>query len=358
MVKRMKHSEYWESRMLLIEEAQHRKDEQYFLNLDKQYKKLSAEIEREISRWYVRFANNNKISLTEAKRLLNTKELKEFRWDVYEYIKFGKENALDPIWMKELENASSKVHISRLEALKLQIQQHIEVLYGNQLDEVDSYLRDVYKEGYYQTLYEIQKGLNVGWEVQAINKKLLDKVIANPWANDGKVFSDRLWTHKKQLIGKLQDYLTQSAIMGKKPDKVIKEIAKYYIGIDDKPRAALYAARRLVMTESAAFASDAQKEVYADLDVEAYKILATLDKHTSEICRKLDGKVVNIEDYKVGATAPPFHACCRTVTVPHFDDEFESGKRAARGADGKVYYVSADLTYKEWFDQYVKGHDE
>ena len=85
------------------------------------------EIEKSIAVWYQRFADNNDISLADAKKLLTSGELKELQWTVDEYIKFGKENAIDGAWIKQLENASAKVHISRLDALKLQIQQQAEI---------------------------------------------------------------------------------------------------------------------------------------------------------------------------------------------------------------------------------------
>ena len=102
------------------------------------------------------------------------------------------------------------------------------------------------------------------------------------------------------------------------------------------------------MTESAYFSSVAQRECYKELDVEKYDIVATLDNHTSEICQEMDGKTFKMSEYEAGVTAPPFHVRCRSCTCPHFDDEFADGKRAARGEDGKTYYVPADMTYKEW----------
>lgn len=99
----------------------------YVENLEKQFAAAQAEIERQMARWYQRFAANNEIGLAEAKRLLNSKELKEFHWTVAEYIAYGEQNAIDGAWMKQLENASARVHISRLEALKLQLQQQAEV---------------------------------------------------------------------------------------------------------------------------------------------------------------------------------------------------------------------------------------
>ena len=60
------------------------------------------------------------------------------------------------------------------------------------------------------------------------------------------------------------------------------------------------------MTEQAYFSSAAQKDCFNDLDVEEYEIVATLDSHTSDICRSLDGKVFKMSDYKPGVTAPPW----------------------------------------------------
>ncbi|ENY8646822.1 TPA: phage head morphogenesis protein, partial [Clostridioides difficile] len=143
----MKHKDYWRKRFEQLEEAQNNKSIKYYLELEKQYKLAMSNIERDILIWYNRFTENEGISLLEAKKLLNTRELEEFKWSVEEYIKYGKENAINQKWMKELENASARVHITRLEALKLQIQQQVEVLYGNELDGIDKLMRDIYTSG-------------------------------------------------------------------------------------------------------------------------------------------------------------------------------------------------------------------
>jgi hypothetical protein len=44
---------------------------------------------------------------------------------------------------------------------------------------------------------------------------------------------------------------------------------------------------------------------------------------------------------------------CRTTTVPHFDDNYT--ERAARGADGKTYYVPGDMKYPDWKKSFVDG---
>lgn len=106
------------------------------------------------------------------------------------------------------------------------------------------------------------------------------------------------------------------------------------------------------MTESAYFSSQSQKDAFNALDVEKFEIVATLDSSTSEICRELDGKVFDMKNFEPGVTAPPFHPWCRTTTVPYFDDNFT--ERAARGEDGKTYYVDSRLNYKEWEKTFVE----
>lgn len=101
------------------------------------------------------------------------------------------------------------------------------------------------------------------------------------------------------------------------------------------------------MTESAFFSSEAQKDCFKELDVKEYEIVATLDSHTSKICRMMDGRHFPMSEFKAGVTAPPFHVWCRSYICPYFDDEFYGGKRAAWGEDGKTYYVDSKMTYLE-----------
>lgn len=321
-----------------------------YRDVEEIYQKAQTELENKINTWYQRFATNNQISMAEARKLLTTGEMKELKWSVEEYIKHGKENAISGQWAKELENASARFHVSRLEALKLQTQQSIEALYGNQLDIVDSAMRKAYSQRYYRTAFELQKGFGVGFAVDRLDENTLSNIINKPWAVDGYNFSKRIWTNKEKLIGELHSSLTKNIITGADPAKAIKEI-RSKMGVSSN------AAGRLIMTESAYFGSVAQKDMLNNLDVEKYEIVATLDSKTSEICRSLDGKVFDMKDYQAGITAPPFHPYCRTTTAPYFDDWEELGverERVARNDKGKNYFVDGNTTYKEWEKEFVK----
>lgn len=344
----MTNAEYWKQRFIQLEAAQNRKGATAYLEIEKQYKAAQNELEAQIARWYQRFADSNGISLAQAKQWLKGQDLAEFKWDVKEYIKYGKENAINGAWMQELENASSKFHISRLEALQVQTQNSLETMFAQQMGTMKKALSDVYASGYYHTAYTVQQGFGLGWDIAGLDQAQIEKVLSKPWAVDGYNFSTRIWNSKTKLIGEVHNELSKNLLTGADPQKAIDSLAK-------KMGTSKSNAGRLVMTEQAYFSSAAQKDCFNDLDVEEYEIVATLDSHTSDICRSLDGRVFKMSDYKPGVTAPPFHVYCRSTTAPHFKENFDAGERAARGADGKTYYVPDDVTYSEWKKAFVDG---
>ena len=344
---RQTNAAYWAQRLKNMEGALLDQSFGYVENMERQFAMAQAEVERQIAVWYQRFAANNEVTLADAKRLLTAGELAEFRWTVGEYIAYGQQNAIDGVWMRQLENASARVHITRLEALKLQIQQQAEALYSNQLDLVDAAAREMYLGSYYGTAFELQRGLGVGWTMQALNEGTVKKVLSRPWTLDGQTFRDRCWTNKQALVNSVNTQLTQMIIRGEAPDRAITAVAKQFNVSKSK-------AGRLIMTESAYFASAAQKDCYGELGVERYKIVASFDQDTCELCGALDGQVFKMSEYQPGLTAPPFHPWCRCCTAPYFEDMEGLGERWSRNPDGSTEKVPADMTFEEWKQQYVK----
>ena len=310
-------SDYWKKRFEQLEDAMNNKGAQYMKDSEAIYRKAISNTEKEISRWYTRFADNEGISYQRAVEMLTGDELKEFHMDVKEYIQKGKTLGVSDQWSKELERASTKVHISKLEALKLQMHQQVEELTGKKAKGITDLMSDIYSD---------------------------------TWASDGSNFSERIWgSHRAQLVNKLHEGLTINLIQGKPPDNLIKEIANTFEV--DRKRAAT-----LVFTEKAYFQSIAQRDSFKNLGIEEYEIVATLDTKTSEICREMDGRHFKLSDYQIGLTAPPFHPRCRTATAPFFDDEFEDEvKRAARDENGDYYTVPANMKYDEWYRGFVEG---
>ena len=94
----MKNQEYWTLRGKQLEASLHRDAEKVVSDLESMYREAERQIEGDISRWYQRFATNNGIvNMAEARRLLNSNELKEFKWTLKEYREHAKAN-VDGYW--------------------------------------------------------------------------------------------------------------------------------------------------------------------------------------------------------------------------------------------------------------------
>ena len=340
---------YWQKRFKAIENQANLTGADSLSYITAQYQQAAKEIEAQISTWYVRFAKNNGISMHEAKQALAGSDLAEFKWTVQDYIKYGEENALNGLWMQQLENASAKWHVTKLEALQLQNQATIEALFGKQYQSLSGALGSIYQGSYYHSCYEVQKAFEMGWNVAALDDNKLSAILSTPWTRDGSTFSDRLWTNKQKLIQETQNTLTQGIMTGKAPDKMIKEIQA-------KMNTSRANAGRLVMTESAAMSAMGQKDAFGELGVEEFQIVETLDHITCDICAQMDGQHFPMSDYEIGVTVPPFHPWCRGCTCPYFNDEFTAdSERIARAADGTQYYVPGNTSYQEWKAAFVDG---
>lgn len=344
----MKNAEYWRGRFSLIEDAAQHEADRCISSLEDIYRDAERTVQADLERWYGRFAVNNQISLTEARKMLTTGQLEEFKWTVDQYIKAAQAGNMDPVWIKKLENASAKFHVTRLESIQLQIQQQLELLYGNQLDSVDDLLKKVISQGYTRSAFEIQKGIGLGWDITALDQKHLETLLSKPWTADKKTFRDRCWENQANLVSGIQTRLTQSLLRGDKLTRTRDEISRQF-------HVSKYKAGRLVHTETTYFNAVAAKETYGELGVDKIEIIETLDSHTCELCQPLDGTIIPMTQYEPGVTVPPFHPNCRGTTAPAIDSAI-IGERAARDGDGTpTYYVPSNMTYEQWQDAFVNG---
>lgn len=328
----MKTSEYWRKRAEELALKQFDlADDVIKKEIAEQYRKAAEGIDSDISKWLMRFADANDISMAEARKWISAAELEELKWDVEKYIEIGRKNAanFDANWAKQLENASARVHISKLEEVKLRMRAHVEQLYGEQaasmLDLGAKVITSAYRSPH--------KDLGT---LGALDEKRIAQVLRKPWAVDGKTFSHRIWDNKQALIAELDKSLAQSIIRGDDPLNVTKALAA-------KLKTSETQAGRLVMTETAALSETSRIQAFKDLDIEFVEIVETLDVRVCEQCSEMDGRVIDFKDVFPGSTTPPFHPWCRGTLAPWFDDE-EDEKRAMRGADGKTRVVKREKT--------------
>lgn len=238
--------------------------------------------------------------------------------------------------------------LSSDKSLKAQLNRRIKAL-EKQLDsEMTDLLANSYKESYYHTRYEVQR-VSRYHAFNRLDDQNLSTLLSTPWAPDGKNYSERIWGNTQTLANHLQRELTVAFVRGEPLQKTIQRMTKV-------SGASQSAVKRLVLTESAYFATTGSANAYKAEGVDEYEIIATLDSKTSEICRHMDGKHFPMDEISPGVNAPPFHCYCRSAIMPYFPgvEAFDPDTRAARDPlTGKTVKV-VDVPYSEWKEQYIK----
>ena len=214
--------------------------------------------------------------------------------------------------------------------MQVQIRQELEILGKMELDGLESLSWDIYTDNYYRELYEVTKTLGVAKVFDKIDTRKVELLNKAGWSNDSKNFSERIWGRQETVSNFLNTELVQSITLGEDPQKVINKMAKAFKTNKND-------AGRLIMTESAYYASESQKQAYSELNVERFQFIATLDDRTSNICQEMDLQIMKMSDYEVGVTAPPLHPFCRSTTIPYFDDNYTT--RFSRLNDGNTMSV-------------------
>ena len=343
----MKPRSYWEKRAEQIASRQFRSGEVYILELAREYNRAKRTIRQDTDSFYQRYADDNGIvTMDEARKQLDAGEMADFKMTLEEFIAKAKDNA-DGRWTKELNNAYYRQRISRYQALELQINHQSEMLAASRQAGAEKLLGDVYKDSYYRTMHMTQTGAGIGKPFAKIDEKGLDRALKADLSGDN--WSSRIWQDRDKLRREVHTNLSQAFIRGDSIDRTTKVLA-------ERMDVSYSNAARLVRTESAFFVEQGTMASYKESGIVLqYRILATLDSRTSDICQNMEGKVFPLSEKDVGVNCPPFHVNCRSTTVAYFDDEDDEdpGERIARGADGKTYMVPSDMTYKQWYDKYV-----
>lgn len=350
----MKDNKYWRKRFLYNQIFNAKRMDRVSQEYAELFQELIKELSKEITYWYLQFAKDGELTSLKSRQMLNQSQLKEIKTDVYDFIKKAKENGISGEYTKELDYIYNRVKLNRLELLRSVIDMELIELYHSIDESLKNELEQTYIEAQGRTAYEISKGNGKLVEWSLPTKEMIDVVLLDPWASDGRNFSDNIWTNKARLLNALETELRKGFVMGKSVNDITKAMTSKIYNPKQKTATAEYQIRRIVHTEIGHFAEEAKTKVLQGLDVEKYEIDATLDSNTCSVCSSKDKEVYNYADRIEGVNAPVFHPFCRCSSAPYFPDDFEDSMRFARDKDGKPIYVPNSMKYSEYYDKYLK----
>lgn len=320
-----KNREYWRTRedtqAIITEQTMDRFDAE----VQTIYESMIAECEKEIQSFYQKYADNQGISIAEAKKRVSAMDVKAYEKEAERLVKTKE---LTKKAKEELKLYNATMKINRLRLLESNIGLHLVNGYSDLEKMIGQHLTDEsIKE------YERQAGIlgRTIMDTETRAKNLVKQSFKSA------TFSERIWSNQTALRNALSTELMQGLIGGKSSATIATNIRRK-LGVSSME------AKRLARTELVRCQSGAQIDSYKEHGWKEFEFLAYGSK-SCEVCRYLNGKHYPIEDAMPAENLPPMHPNCRCRTAPYEDeDEYQrwldsfgketSGRSAGNGDNG------------------------
>ena len=346
----MKNQDYWTKRKANLIYEQMDKAEKQADKFDKVYKDSKAYLDKQINKIFDKFQRDYGLSKCDARHVL--KNMKDQK-DLNELRKVLEARPDDPNIQRLLADLDSPAYayrMKRLERLSADLDSMRESIYHSEKKGSDAFYSDLMKDSYYKATFDLQQQTGLAYSFSDLPETEIKRLQGLKWT--GEAYSDRIWSNTGELASSVKDELLVSLMTGRSVRDTSQAIAERFEVGKNK-------ARRLVRTESAFFHNQMELLSYEDAEITKYRFVAVLDKRTSHICQEHDNKVYDTDKAVPGVNYPPLHPWCRSTTIAHDDNiDYSKLERRARNPEtGKVEYVPADMSYKEWYDKYVADKD-
>ena len=177
----MNNKKYWEERANLRMATYHKNSNETILKINKAYDKAISDINKDIKKIFNKFQLNNELTPSEAKDLLNSKiSIKEIE-DIRAKINYIQDEDLKKYLRARLDVGAYKARITRLEALKESININIAQVADVQLRDINTLFIDNIKQAYYSTMYDIQKGIGIGFSFAEMSTSRIEEILKQDW---------------------------------------------------------------------------------------------------------------------------------------------------------------------------------
>lgn len=347
----MKNKDYWTKRKANLIYEQMDKAEKQADKFDEIYKQSKDYLDKQINKVFDKFQRDYGLSERDARQVL--KNMKDQK-DLNELRKVLEARPNDPNIQRLLADLDSPAYayrMKRLERLNDDLDRMRESIYRSEKSGTDVFYSDLMNDSYYKATFDLQQQTGLAYSFSNLPETEIKRLRGLKWT--GEAYSDRIWSNTGALASSVKDELLVSLMTGRSVKDTSQVIAERFEVGQNK-------ARRLIRTESAFFHNQMELLSYEDAEITRYKFVAVLDKRTSHICQEHDNKVYDTDKAVPGVNYPPLHPWCRSTTIAHDDDiDYSKLERRARNPEtGKVEYVPADMTYKEWYSKYVDGEED
>lgn len=342
----MKNEEYWAKRKANLIYEQMDKAEKQADKFDDIYRQSKAYLDKQINKVFDKFQRDYGLSENVARQVLKTMKDQKGLNELRKVLEARPNDPNIQRLLADLDSPAYAYRMKRLERLSDDLDRMRSSIYLSEKQGSDAFYSDLMKDSYYKATFDLQQQTGLAYSFSDLPETEIKRLQGLKWT--GEAYSDRIWSNTGALASSVKDELLVSLMTGRSVRDTSQAIAERFEVGKNK-------ARRLVRTESAFFHNQMELLSYEDAEITKYKFVAVLDKRTSHICQDHDNKVYDTDKAVPGVNYPPLHPWCRSTTIAHDDDiDYSKLERRARNPEtGKVEYVPADMSYKEWYDKYV-----
>ena len=296
-----KHDDYWRNRAEDIMRYVDSTDIDVFEELQKIYIEHSAEVQRDLFAFVTKYADDNKMSYSDALQRLRGTDLSDYQANAEKYRKQAEK---DPELLKRLNEQYASSKVTRFDALNLEMTYKICVMQGIVEKSFENYLKSTAKYAYRKAM-----GGNSG----ALNEPALKELVNTPF--NGYNYSEQIWGNTDNLAKDLKEVLKRGFIRGDDVRSMAAELSKKY-------NVARARAQTLIRTDGTAIVNRSAIKRYEESGLEFYRISVHMDNRTTQICKRInrENKRYRIDEFETGVTAPPFHYNCRSAVIPDEDE--------------------------------------
>lgn len=272
-------------------------------------------IEKEIESFYQRYADKEKIDLTEARKRPSEIDVSAYQKKAQDLVAradklraSGKKVTKADFTHKE--NAEMSIYnlmmkVNRLELLQYNIDLAMQELADDEYKLHEKFLRDGFEQ---------EKAFRASIMADTVpNPKAIGDIAeATINANfKGASWSKSIWDRQDKLRGIVAQEVYQAVVRGQNGLTIARNLRKNF-DVNSSY------AKRLAITEHARVQMEVAKQSMLRNGFEHYEVLP--EPRACDICKPKAGKKYRVDKMITGETAPPFHPYCRCAIVEVLDD--------------------------------------
>ena len=293
----MESFEYWRNREHKTIDKIEKNQEKFLKSISDEYDKALEDIEKEISRNFLKYSKDNLLTISELMKKADKFDVVKFNDKVKKYIQSG---VFDKS-MNDLSLYNLKMRVSRLEFMKAKIEFEVDKLTDRLKSEYEEQLKK-------ETIDEYKRQSGILEPYIDYSANTVAVIVNSSFYNAN--FSQRLWGNGESLKSVINTTVNRLILQGVHPDKMISELRKLF-GVSYSE------ARRVLITESARVQGDVQLDSIEQAGFKSYVYIA--ERRACVICGSLNGKVFLVKDKEIGLNMYPMHPNCRCRIAPHED---------------------------------------